>query len=358
MMKKILVAATVMLFGYISAYAEGTEAGTSISNSASLSYAVSGVAQTAVNSNTDTFVVDKKIDFAMANNDGDQIVVVPGQSNAETTWSFRNEGNMDQNFTFTAADLAGATVYGDADTQDTDALTLEYNNGGVWAALTTLEIAQDTNITIRIRADIGNGRSDGDVMNVQLKAVAVDSAGVAETATAGSDTQGGTPDIVLAEEDTAAPNAESNVHYNGETLRWGGYIVNAPKLDLTKSSCVHDDPVNGTTNPKRIPGATIVYVFDINNTSTTTDATDVNLTDDFSDDLTTAALSRVWKGTTAVCECNDGEDHGDAAVGGGGADDTANVNASTNAGTNVMDLTGISITQSTHTCIAVTADIE
>jgi hypothetical protein len=226
-MKKIAIAAAVMLLGSSGAWAAGTAAGTDVDNSASLSYSVSGVAQSAVNSNTDTFKVDKKIDFAMANNDGDQVSVVPGQTDAVTTWAFRNEGNMDQNFTFTASQLAGSTVYGDADTHNTDSLVLEYNNGGTWTALSTLEIAVDTNISIRIRADIGSGRVDGNVMNVQLKAVAVDSSGANETSTSGADNKT-SMDTVLAEEDATGTNAESNTHYNGETLRWGDTLLLLP----------------------------------------------------------------------------------------------------------------------------------
>ena len=44
-----------------SAYAEGTTAGTSISNTASVNYSVGGVAQTPINSTTASFVVDRRI---------------------------------------------------------------------------------------------------------------------------------------------------------------------------------------------------------------------------------------------------------------------------------------------------------
>jgi len=39
-----------------------------------------------------------------------------------------------------------------------------------------------------------------------------------------------------------------------------------PDIQISKSSCVIQDPVNNTTNPKRIPGATIRYAFQVSNT--------------------------------------------------------------------------------------------
>ena len=343
-MKKILVIASVMLFGFIGANAAGTAAGTQVDNSASLSYTVSGVAQTAVASNTDSFIVDKKIDFALANNDGDQVTVVPGQTDATTTWSFRNEGNMDQNFTFTATELTGGeTIYGDADTQDTNGpRTIEYNNGGTWTALSTLEIAVDTNITIRIRTDIDAARVNGDVMNIELKSVAVDPGGSPEVATLGADNKMGM-DTVLAE--GTGITSEGNIEHTNTFTRWGGYIVVAPTLDLTKLSCVLNDPVNSTTNPKRIPGATILYVFDINNTSATA-ATDVNLSDTLDNALDiSGAINVKTNDGQSSCSCTDG-------TAGAGGTATSSV-----SGQN-LKITGLTITGNKHNCVSFEAVIK
>jgi hypothetical protein len=43
------------------------------------------------------------------------------------------------------------------------------------------------------------------------------------------------------------------------------YASNLPTIWTSKSSCVVNDPINGTTNPKRIPGATIRYAVEIRN---------------------------------------------------------------------------------------------
>jgi len=43
------------------------------------------------------------------------------------------------------------------------------------------------------------------------------------------------------------------------------YSYLSAKMNLTKESCVILDPLNGTTNPKRIPGATVRYAIEVTN---------------------------------------------------------------------------------------------
>jgi len=63
-------------------------------------------------------------------------------------------------------------------------------------------------------------------------------------------------------------NASQDILYSGATAN----------LSLTKSSCVITDPINGTTNPKRISGATIRYALEVQN-SGAANADNVILTD-------------------------------------------------------------------------------
>lgn len=344
-MKKRLSIVAMILLCTTNLSAGGTTAGTSVSNSASLSFSVGGVSQTAVTSNTDTFVVDKKIDFVLANNDGDQIQVVPGDIAKITTWSITNEGNLAQKFTFTAAQLTGGeTIYTDADTQDSEALTLEYStdSGTTWNALTTIEIAIDATVSIQIKTNIDSTREDGDVMNIKLEALAVDAAGTAEVATSGADTAG-TIDIVLAE----GVGATGDVKENGTFIVWGGYIVNAPNLSLTKSSCVLEDLVNGVSaNAKRIPGATVLYVLDIHNSGTTTDATDVNISDVLVSTLNSASISNIkYDDGQTTCTCVNG-----TAYSGG--------TAGTNSGSgSTIKVNGLTITKEKHNCVSFEVDI-
>jgi len=344
-MKKILSMATIMLLTTLEVSAGGTAAGTTVDNSASLSFSVGGVAQTAVNSNTDTFVVDKKIDFVLNNNDGDQVVVVPGDTDKITTWSITNEGNLAQKFSFTAAQLTGGeTIYGDADTKDSEALSLEYSTdgGSTWNPLTTIEVAIDATVKIQIKTDIASTRVDGDVLNIKLEAVAVDAGGSPEVATSGADTASSV-DIVLAE----AAGATGDVKENGTFVAWGGYIVNAPNLSLTKSSCALKDPINGVSaDAKRIPGATVLYILDINNAGTSTDATDVTISDTLAATLDSSTVSNLKAddGQTS-CSCANG-----TAYSGG--------TAATNSGTgSTLKVEGLTITKGKHNCVSFEVDI-
>jgi len=343
-MKKILSLLSLMLVGTLTVHAGGTEAGTLVENTAKLSFSVGGVAQTPITSEADVFKVDKKIDFLLENKDTDQVSVVPGSTNQVTTWSITNEGNLLQKFSFTAAQLNGETVYADADTQDSTGLTMEYSTdgGSNWNLLTNIDIAIDATVDIRIKTDIDIARVDGDVMNVSLTATAVDSSGVVESKTSVADTKNEI-DIVFAED----AGATGDVKQNGIFVAWGGYIVAAPNLKLIKSSCVLKDPINDTTNPKRIPGATVLYMLDIENSGTSTDATDVIVTDSLPLTLDYGTIGNLQQhdGQTS-CSCTDGT----AYTGGSGV---------TNSGsTPELKVTGLTITKTKHNCVSFEVNIK
>ena len=353
-MKKVLAIVAMMLLGSSGAWAEGTLANTSIGNTATLNYTVGSEDKTA-DSNEDTFLVDKKIDLTMSNNDGDQVSVTANTDDQITTWSFRNEGNADQNFTFTAAELTGETIYGDADTDNTEGLELEYYDGTNWVALTTLPVAHDSNISIRIKADIGD-KANGTVMNVSLTAQAVTATDntVNESNTTGADHKTEV-DTVLA--DDANGGNEGNSGQDGAYTRWGGYIVQIPILDLTKLSCVYEDPFNGNgtaagaEGPKRIPGATIVYVFDINNTGST-DATGLSISDNLPDELAEGTIANVqYDNDEASCACSDGDQY--TSNGGGAASATWALSSG-----DTITISDLNVTHGTHNCVSLEIDIE
>lgn len=345
-MNKIFSMVAIMALSTMAINAAGTAAGTDVSNTARLSFSLGGVSQTDVTSNTDTFVVDKKIDFLLTNNDGQKISVVPGDTGKITTWSITNEGNLAQKFSFTAAQLTnGETVYGNADTQDTEALTVEASTdgGSTWTALSTIEIAPDATVSIRIKTDINIARKDGDVMNIRLEAVAVQADGsTPETATSGADTAG-TIDTVLAEGVGVTGDAKED----GKFVAWGGYMVAAPNLSLVKSSCVISDIVNGVSaNAKRIPGAKVLYILDINNIGTSTDATNVTISDVLPATLDASTIANLKQDDgQASCSCSNG------VVYSGGT-------AATNAGSgSTVKVEGLTISKTKHNCVSFEVDI-
>jgi len=72
---------------------------------------------------------------------------------------------------------------------------------------------------------------------------------------------------------------------SGNNVRWFG----SANITVTKSSVVLSDPVNGTLDPKRIPGAVVEYTIIVANTGGA-QATDVTLTDDLSGETATVGF--------------------------------------------------------------------
>ena len=319
-MRKIIT--VTMILASSSLFAAGTQAGVDITNQATLSYSAGGVAQPDVASNTDTFKVDKKIDMVLVTTDTTQTEVTPGQQDQLTNYEFRNEGNANQYFKFTIDNLANdqeADYNSKKDNDDVKNLEIQctYTDGSgssktaTWANSFTIEIKQDTNATCQVRADIktdAEGGKDKDVMNVELLATAVtDSSGNTPEQESSSDTQDSV-DVVLADgvsDDTlgSSTQGKGDSAKDGKEAARSGYIIVTPVLSVNKSSCVISDPVNGNTNPKRIPGAIIRYMFDITNTGTG-DVNNLKITDTINSNLDLSNTKASAKKDENVTNCS------------------------------------------------------
>jgi len=333
-MKKILVIASVMLLGMVAANAAGTAAGTQIDNSATLSYQVSGVNQTAVASNTDSFLVDNKIDFTVAHQDTAAVTVVPGQTSAVLTFTVANNGNKVQDFSLSS--LANDNnPFGETDTFDATNVQVfvDSNGNGVYDSGTDTatfidELAPDTNVTVFIVSDIPSTQVDGDVAEYTLIAqVAQGGSAGSQGADITSDNSG-TADNAMTEEivfaDAAGANGSTDGGAkNGKHSDNDAYKVVTAKIDVTKTSCVIWDPVNTSTNPHRIPGAVVRYAIDVNNTGSA-DATSASLSDTLSGNLTygvpaSSGLTAVSRIATETCNCTSpGASNGDTVSEAGG----------------------------------------
>jgi len=385
-MNKNLIVISAMVLGANSLYALGTNAGTTITNDATLSYSAGGVAQpdvsTTTNNTGDSFVVDKKIDMTLVTTDTDQVNVSPGQTNRETNFKFKNEGNDDQYFKFTVDDLTGgeADYDNDPDSNNIKAGSFEIQctytdeNGAAqtagYSADLTIKIKEDTEATCVVRGDIKNatdGAIDGDIMNIELLAKAYKDATNPETETTDGDTQSGTPDVVFADGESIAngstagnlgtegndASSKGDAAGDGEEKARSGYIVQTPVLSVEKKSCVVSDPVNNTSNPKRIPGAVIRYMFDIKNAGTG-DVTDLNITDVINDNL-------ILGGTVASAKKKENQSSCDCTT-----EPSDSISGSTDVSGQTVTIEGISVahgaTQGTagenHTCVSIETEIE
>ena len=333
-MKRVFLSIAASLLLGSQAYALGTDAGTEVTNKATLSYSAGGVDQPDIESNEDKFKVDKKIDMVLSTDDSTQVEVTPGQEDRVTSYTFKNEGNANQKFKFEAANLANDKEADYNDKKDNDdvknlEIKCEYTDGNGdsktadWASSFIIEVKEDTEASCEIRADIktdAEGGKDGDIMNVELKATAYkDDESGAEEETTAADTQDSV-DVVFADGESVVNGAHSGLgdtaaddnSTKGDTAGDGievarsGYIIKTPVLTVKKTSCPIDDPVNNTTNPKRIPGAHIRYMFDIENKGTS-DATNVTLKDTLEDTLDlTDTLDTAYKEESQddACSCD------------------------------------------------------
>ena len=90
------------------------------------------------------------------------------------------------------------------------------------------------------------------------------------TQTTGGDTAG-TVEVVFADNVGTATDGVLSGR-NGSHSATNTYTINTADLIVTKTSAVISDPFNLTSNPKRIPGATIEYTITVSNANGASDA--------------------------------------------------------------------------------------
>jgi len=261
------------------AVAEGTSAGTTITNTATINYRVGAVDQTAVVA-SDSFDVDRKINLDVTNVIGGTTTVAPGQTDAFVVFEVTNLSNALIDIELVASGLDGGIsnirIYSDDGDEVFDAGD---------ALITSLdEVGEDATVVVFVVSDVALSQANGDISRVQLKATAREagtpgSQGAVVTASTGPDTDN--VETVLADGAGVDDSANDGVH-SAE----GSYTASAAELTVTKTSQVIDDPVNATNNPKAIPGATIQYCIAVSNGAGAASATDVIITDVLPSDLT------------------------------------------------------------------------
>ncbi|MFK8052769.1 MAG: hypothetical protein AB8F65_07320 [Woeseiaceae bacterium] len=270
-----------------SALAVGTDAGTPVTNRATVAYDVGGIAQTSIESSpagnstpgngngADTqFVVDNRVDLTLVEQGGAQTPVNPGEANTVATFLLTNTGNEAQGYALTPANLTtGTAVFGNADTIDANNLRIFADTDasgdftpGDQPFVDTL--AADDDILVFVVADIPIGATNGDFANVSATAttaVAGTSGATIVTATVGGDTAG--VDVVFGDAGNDGLETDND-----------GYEVSSAALSVAKAEALVSDPINGTTDPLHIPGAVVEYTITVVNTGAV-DATAVGITD-------------------------------------------------------------------------------
>lgn len=250
--------------------AAGTAAATSITNSATLAYSVSGVPQTNIVGTSAAFLVDEKINLTVAGT-GTAISVIPGATLQVASFTVTNNANSALDFNLALNQPVGEVYLGKTDNFDATACIVRVESGatgGYQAGEDTAtfidELAADASKTVLVVCTIPAGQVNNDAAIVGLTATArgdftgannayaasAGSAGAAITETAGANTAN--VDIVFAD---IAGSEPGDANRDAEHSARDVYSVVTSALSVTKTATLLCDPFNGITNPKNIPGA-------------------------------------------------------------------------------------------------------
>jgi len=272
-----LIAAGLVFGAAQNAMAAGTASGTSISNTATLSYAVGGVDQTDIPTTSTSFLVDNKVNLTVAEVGGSLTTagVVPGATGVVTTFTVTNNGNTVQDYALSVGAIAdGQTLFTATDNFDVTACSAFVESGatggyqsGEDTATLIDELAPDANKTVHVVCSVPSTQVNADVSLVSLTAT-THTAGAAglgalTTQDAGADVAN-TVQVVFA--DVAGSDDSAR---DGEHSARDGYLVTSAVIAVSKSYTLLCDPFNGITNPKNIPGAMVRWTIQVSNTGLT-----------------------------------------------------------------------------------------
>ena len=268
---KTLASVAVLTVASNSAWAAGTAAGTDIDNTAEITYSVGGTPQTEIesseagnstpgdgNGTATTFKVDKKVDVLVTS--GTDVNVVPGETGKAITFTVLNEGNSTENFDLVPTQVATGDDF------DSTGCT-------VVSPASPVSLAADASATVTVECDIP--AAGGAVVNGADSFVDLEASVNGVTESAGADTAAGVEVVFADDTGTATDGANRNGSHSATST----YLVNTADVSVAKTSAIISDPFNGTTNPKRIPGATIQYSIVVSNAAGASPATGIVITD-------------------------------------------------------------------------------
>lgn len=327
------------------AFATGTDAGVTVANTATVDFEVGGVNQPDVNSNTLNFLVDRRVLFTVAESGGAATSVVPGATGQVLTFTVTNNTNGPIDIRLVAQQTGVTAPHGGTDNFNATGPSVFVEDGttpgsyqsGEDTATFIDELPEGGVATVYVVSGIGSGQVNGDIAAVALVGIA---AGDVTTETDGDYTATvGTLAADLAETNTGSADdpafidtvfgdvagdvnaaGAADTAGNGQHSDTDQYNVVTASIAVTKSSTVVSDPFNGGTNPKAIPGATIEYCIDVNNTGTAAAST-IILTDAVPANTTfvTGSIKSAASGALAACTVGSGTAEDDNSA---GADET------------------------------------
>ncbi len=281
------------------AFAGGTQAGNTVTNTATVNYNVGTVARTA--NDSDAFVVDRKIDLVVDETDGAATIVSPGQTAAVTTFTLQNTSNDTLDFGLAVQQAAGgAATFGGTDSfNPTNVKVYRDTNGdGDYDPGTDLEVTAsggtyyidelgiDATVRLFVVGDIPGTLGGTDVAAVRLVATTREggTAGTMGAVVTASAAPTAAEDTVFADDDDLVGGLRDGVDSDADD-----YAVNSAALVVGKSSTLVSDPIPGAPD-YHVPGAVVRYCLVVRNTGNAA-ATAVVLSDTLPTDLNINAAS-------------------------------------------------------------------
>jgi len=310
--------AVAALGSWMGANAQMTTAGTSINNRASVNYSVGGLPQAVIESSptgnvtpgagagVDTsFLVDNLINLSVSELSGSATVVTPGMANQVLSFTIANSGNSPEGYQLTVSEEVGTLLFGNNDNANFGLANLVVRvdedpsggNGtgndtydGTESATSINQLNPGQSITVFVLASptVPLTVINGNYANVNLQARAAapgTNGGTLEIASPGANLPT-TVEILFA--DTLRDATESATDQ---------FSVVSAGLTITKTQTVLDDGF-GSLSPRAIPGAKVLYLTTIENTSTTTPAQLVSFSDPIP--ANTALLANQYSATGDV----------------------------------------------------------
>jgi uncharacterized repeat protein (TIGR01451 family) len=301
-------AAVASLFAAAPAFAQETASGTQINNQASVSYSVGGSPGSA-NSNTASFVVDKKVNLAVAEVGGQPTRVAIGSNDQVTTFTVTNLTNSIQDIRLVGdQQTVSIPLLGTDDFNVTNIRVFVDSNGngtydaGVDTATFIDELAPDATKTVFIVANIPNAANQHTAI-VGLQGIVAAGGG---SGTLGSDLVAtsvlvadtpGSVDIVFADDSNLLDQLR-----DGKQWAFDSYVIDTAAVSMTKTARVVSDPYNLLVNPKAIPGATVEFCMTISNAGPG-NATNLDLTDALPANMTYVSNSLTVGGLGVGGQC-------------------------------------------------------
>lgn len=351
LMALLLVIAAIAIAAPLSAEAAGTGSGTSITNSATVSYDVSGVPQTPLSTGpTATFLVDTKVNLTVTTTNATYVTTAPSSTSQVLTFRVTNNGNATQDFAL-ASSATVTDPFGGTDNFNATGVNVFVESGAtagyqVAEDMATFidELVSDATATVYIVADIPAGQATNDIAAYALIATTHNAGaaglGALTTATVGANGLL-VVDVVLA--DAANGFVGTDTQYDGEASDRSAYRVTAAALTIAKSAAVYSDPFNLLVNPKMIPGAIITYTITVTNGATGSQADNVSITDSLNAEILAGRLALNPQFNDGVDSClgaTEGIVVDNVCKTTGGGDDNADFGATT---ANTVTVTGLTI---------------